>query len=147
MVVKEPDAALQLGVSEAYRLDIPAAGYHTGANITLTAVNQIGVFRGLETLAQLVVFDFNSASYSVPHTPVQIDDSPRFPHREVLMDSARHWLPVPVIRQLLGAMAINKFNTLHWHLVDLQSFPFIAPRAPELARLVVRWLPMLEAAA
>lgn len=134
VVVKEPSAALQLGVSEAYTLHVPIPGPLPGANITLTADTQVGVFRGFETLSQLVVFQFNTASYGIPQTPVQIDDSPRFPHREVLMDSARHWLPVPVIKQLLGAMAINKFNTLHWHLVDLQSFPFVAPRAPELAR-------------
>lgn len=136
VVVREPQVALQLGVSEAYKLEIPAAARSrgAGANITLTADNQIGVFRGLETLAQLVVFNFSSGTYGIPQTPVQIDDSPRFPHREILMDSARHWLSVPTIKQLLGAMAINKFNTLHWHLVDLQSFPFIAPRAPELAR-------------
>ena len=47
--------------------------------------------------------------------------------REVLIDSARHFLPVAAIQQLLGSMAISKLNVLHWHLVDLQSFPFIAP--------------------
>ena len=95
--------------------------------------SQVGLYRGLETLAQLIRFDFDSQSYRISRLPLYIDDAPRFPHREILMDSARHFLPVPVIKQLLSAMAINKLNTLHWHIVDLQSFPFIAPSAPELA--------------
>jgi hypothetical protein len=28
------------------------------------------------------------------------------------MDSARHFLPVPVVNKLLGTMAINKLNVL-----------------------------------
>jgi hexosaminidase len=131
VAVRDASAPLQLGVSEAYKLDVPAAS--AGGNITITADTQVGVFRALETLAQLAVFDFDTQSYGILDAPVKIDDAPRFPHREILMDSARHFLPVPTIKELLKAMAINKLNTLHWHLVDLQSFPFIAPRAPELA--------------
>ena len=39
------------------------------------------------------------------------------------MDSARHFLPVPTIKDLLVAMSINKLNTLHWHLVTRLSSP------------------------
>ena len=119
---------LQLGVSEAYVLTVPVSG-----NISLSADTQVGVYRGLESLAQLISFDFDTESYRIVGAPVLIEDAPRFPHREILMDSARHFLPVAEVERLLQAMAINKFNTLHWHLVDLQSFPFVAPRAPELA--------------
>ncbi len=38
--------------------------------------------------------------------------------------AARHWYPVSLILQHLDAMSYNKFNVLHWHIVDSQSFPF-----------------------
>ena len=54
VAVRDASAPLQLGVSEAYQLDVPAAS--AGGNITITADTQVGVFRALETLAQLVDF-------------------------------------------------------------------------------------------
>jgi hypothetical protein len=87
-VTIDASAELQLGVSEAYVLQV-AAG--SNRSISLSAATQIGVLRGLETLAQLISFDFDDGgSYAIQRTPLTIDDAPRFPHREVLMDSARH---------------------------------------------------------
>ena len=116
IAVSDADAELQLGANESYSLVVPLDG-----DITLAAVTQLGVFRGLETLAQLVVFDFDAQAYRVTAAPLRIDDAPRFVHREVLMDTARHFLSVPSIERLLEAMAMNKLNVLHWHLVDLVS--------------------------
>ena len=81
-VTQNASAALQLGVAESHSLRVPGAN----GSITLTAETQVGVYHGLETLAQLINFDFDTMEYRVARSPVRIDDAPRFPHREILMD-------------------------------------------------------------
>lgn len=51
-----------------------------------------------------------------------------------LLDSSRHFLPVKTIKQNIDAMAYNKFNVLHWHLTDDQSFPFESKQFDRLTR-------------
>ncbi|EIE23444.1 putative beta-N-acetylhexosaminidase [Coccomyxa subellipsoidea C-169] len=62
-----------------------------------------------------------------------IFDQPRFAHRGLLIDSARHFLPLSVIKDNLEAMAAAKMNVLHWHIVDDQSFPYQSNALPRLA--------------
>jgi len=50
-----------------------------------------------------------------------------------MIDTARHYEPLSVIRQVIDACTFAKVNTIHWHLVDDQSFPFDSPSHPELA--------------
>ena len=61
-----------------------------------------------------------------------IYDSPRFRHRGLLLDTARHFLPVDLIKQHLDAMVMAKLNVLHIHFSDDQSFPFRGKALPEL---------------
>lgn len=82
VAVRDSAADLQLGANESYTLDVPSvegSPSSSAAAIRLTADTQLGVFRGLETLAQLVAFDFDSLSYAAHGTPIHIDDAPRFP--------------------------------------------------------------------
>jgi hexosaminidase len=51
----------------------------------------------------------------------------------VLIDSARHFLPVSAILTVLDAMAYSKLNVLHWHLVDDDSFPYVSKALPKLS--------------
>ncbi|CAF3467067.1 unnamed protein product, partial [Rotaria sp. Silwood2] len=108
---------------------------------TLTINNKIaiveassvwGLLRGLETFSQLIYI--NEQNYVVINNSVTVIDSPRFQHRGVMLDSARHFLPVPIIKKNLDVMAYNKLNVFHWHLVDDQSFPFQSTTFPNLSR-------------
>jgi len=82
--------------------------------------------RGLETLAGL----WNTANRSFSAAPFQAKDKPRYPHRGLMVDTARHFLPVSVLLQHLEAMSAAKMNVLHWHLTDTQSWPIILASLP-----------------
>jgi hypothetical protein len=41
------------------------------------------------------------------------------------LDVARHFIPVPQLKRQISALAASKFDTLHLHLTDSQSFPVL----------------------
>ena len=128
--VKQPDAELWLETDESYEIDIPTGG----PELIIKAVTQFGVMHAFETLSQLIEFDFATKAYYIHNTPWLIKDKPRFKHREVLMDSARHYLPMRTIKEFIDTLPYAKINVLHWHMVDAQSFPFDAPSRPLLVK-------------
>jgi hexosaminidase len=52
----------------------------------------------------------------------------------LMIDTARHYLPVKKILSILKAMSYIKLNVLHWHVIDAQSFPYVVPSVPELSQ-------------
>ncbi|KAK2166604.1 hypothetical protein LSH36_37g04000, partial [Paralvinella palmiformis] len=101
---------------------------HGGASLIAREV--WGAIKGLETFSQLVYQD-DSDVYLVNRT--YIHDYPRFPHRGVLLDTARHYLNKDTLITNLEIMAQNKMNVFHWHIVDDNSFPFQSKMYPELS--------------
>jgi hexosaminidase len=68
----------------------------------------------------------------LPAASVRVEDAPRFPHRGLMIDTGRAFLPLPVILAALDAMSYVKMNALHWHLVDDQAFPVVSSAWPNL---------------
>jgi hexosaminidase len=120
-----------LGINESYALAIRANVY--GAAINIQAATQVGVLYALESLSQLISFDPATSTYSAPC--VDIEDFPRFPHRELMLDSGRFFLPIPLLKQAVDVMAMTKLNVLHLHAVDSESFPLVIKSRPDFAQL------------
>ena len=87
-----------------------------------------GVLHALESLIQLT--DVTEA----PPT-LSIHDAPKVPWRGLLIDTARHFFPMFILKRQVEAMAAVKLNVLHWHISDAQSFPLILDEVPELGML------------
>eukprot|EP00756_Hemistasia_phaeocysticola_P016550 Hpha_TRINITY_DN15482_c6_g2::TRINITY_DN15482_c6_g2_i5::g.172750::m.172750/K12373/HEXA_B; hexosaminidase len=115
----------QLETDESYTLTVNSTG-----PASLTAKTVYGALRGLETFSQLVGFDFDSQTYTA--TPVAIEDAPRFPHRGLMIDTARHFETLDAIRGMIDSLPYAKLNVLHWHMSDTQSFPFQSKTYPKL---------------
>uniref|UniRef100_A0A914YQ99 Beta-hexosaminidase n=1 Tax=Panagrolaimus superbus TaxID=310955 RepID=A0A914YQ99_9BILA len=114
----------QQGMDEKYSLSVPKEG-----NATLEAKEVWGALRGLETFSQLVFLE--DETYYIQSA--NIHDFPRFSVRGILIDTSRHYLPPQTIRRQIDLMAQNKMNVLHWHIVDIESFPYISTKFPELS--------------
>lgn len=114
-----------VGENESYRIDI------TGRQALLNAPTVVGALRGLETLLQLVESD--RSGFYLPG--VKIQDQPRFPWRGLLIDVARHFETIDVLKRNLDAMAAVKLNVFHWHLTEDQGFRVESKKFPKLHQL------------
>ncbi|XP_062582500.1 beta-hexosaminidase subunit alpha-like [Saccostrea cucullata] len=101
----------------------------SNGEIRIEAKDVWGTLRALETLSQLIICISNT--FIIRKT--RIVDFPRFPHRGILIDSARHFMSKTTIFQMLSAMEMNKINVFHWHLSDDQSFPYRSRTFPDLS--------------
>jgi len=126
--VLDVTTTLAMDVDESYVLDV-----HLDGSTIIAAKTVWGALHGLETMSQLVDFNFTTGQYSVSGLPVHIEDRPRFTHRGLLIDSGRHFEPVVHVKALLDSMSFAKLNVLHWHLTEDQSFPIASRVSPELA--------------
>ncbi|CAC9975217.1 beta-N-acetylhexosaminidase [Flavobacterium panici] len=110
---------------ESYSLDIKSN------KITINATSDLGALHGLETLLQLLKNDSKSFYFPVS----QISDFPRFTWRGLMIDAARHFQPVDVIKRNIDALAAMKMNVFHWHLVDDQGWRIETKKHPKLIEL------------
>jgi hexosaminidase len=112
---------------ESYSLRVGAGG-----DCNVSAPSLWGAMHALTTLTHAARGPAGD-SRVLCGVPLSVDDAPRFAYRGLLLDSARHFLPLPTIYAFIDAMAYNKLNVLHWHLVDDQSFPFVSTTFPALS--------------
>lgn len=98
----------------------------------LNAETVYGALHGLETFAQLVTYTPYSDTYELTKLPIHINDEPRFDYRGVMVDCARHFIPISFLERVIDTMSYAKLNVLHLHLSDQESFPTQSTVYPEL---------------
>ncbi|CAL8075956.1 unnamed protein product [Calicophoron daubneyi] len=113
------------GMDETYILAASSRG------IAILAKETWGALRALESLSQLMWCTSDRSKIFINQT--FIEDAPRFVHRGVLVDTSRHYISKAVLLANLEAMAYNKLNVFHWHIVDDNSYPYQSKVFPELS--------------
>jgi hexosaminidase len=112
----------EVGEDESYVLEVSAAG------AKLTAPTPLGTLHGLQTFLQLV--EVSPDGFAAP--AVTINDQPRFPWRGLMIDSARHFVPLDVLRRNIDGLEAVKMNVFHWHLSENQGFRVESKKFPKL---------------
>ena len=113
---------------ERYALEVDKKG------ITIRGCTKGALFMALQTFEQILLGDIcNTKSQKIEH--IRIDDKPRFAHRAIMIDPARHFLPVEDVKFFIDQMARFKFNTLQMHLTDDQGWRIEIKSHPELTSI------------
>ena len=121
---------------------VPAEGYNLtidGKCAKVEISDYKGLINALATLAQLMPEDFfrettaPKAEWLLPQ--LAIKDAPRFGHRGLMMDVARHFFQVDEVKKILDVMTLYKMNRFHWHLTDDQGWRIEIKRYPKLTSI------------
>ncbi len=116
-------------LSESYKMDIE------NRQLTIASSTAAGVFRGIQTLLQLIPMQSNDTLTDEPLWVVPsgiITDTPNFSYRGMMLDVARHFFSVDDVKRLIDIMAYYKYNTLHLHLSDDQGWRIEIKSWPKL---------------
>ena len=113
----------QLPSPESYTLSV------TPQQILIRATSGAGLFYGMQTLLQLMQ-PASTGSYSVPS--VEIEDTPRFAYRGLMLDVSRHFSTKEFIKKQIDALAYYKINRLHLHLTDAAGWRLEIKKYPLL---------------
>ena len=115
-IVQPQQSAPPVKMDESHSIVIRETGIHIAAQTTW------GALRGIATVHQLVFADELFLG-------LNIEDTPRFHWRGLLIDVARHFLPIEDLFAVVDGLAGLKMNVLHIHFSDDQAY-----RLPSAAR-------------
>jgi hexosaminidase len=104
--------------------------------VTLTAFKPAGLFRGIQTLRQILPQSVENKiikSFPIQIPTCIIRDHPRFSWRGVMLDVARHFFIVDDVKKLIDIIAYYKINRFHLHLTDDQGWRIEINSWPNLA--------------
>jgi hexosaminidase len=119
--------------NEGYKLQV------TPKNVVLTANKANGVFYGIQSLLQMLPPQIKSSSlqkdveWKIPC--VEIEDTPRFPWRGLMLDVSRHFFAKEEVKAYIDQLAEYKMNVFHWHLSDDQGWRIEIKSLPKLTEI------------
>ena len=98
-------------------------------DIWVEASTHQGFCRATATLLQLI----HDHGERLPM--LNIEDTPNYNYRGMMLDCARHFHPIDRILSLIDQMAYYKFNTFHWHLTDDEAWRLEIDAFPQLTEI------------
>ena len=137
--MQTPPRGIKLRIDDARATD-GDEGYGlvvTPDSVHLVARAPAGLFRGIQTIRQLLPFGIEAENsvirmgeWRIPS--VTITDRPRFAWRGTMLDVSRHFFAVDEVKQHIDLLALYKINVLHLHLADDQGWRIEIKSRPQL---------------
>ncbi|KAI5638270.1 glycosyl hydrolase family 20, catalytic domain-containing protein [Phthorimaea operculella] len=128
-VESDTDPRMRLNTDESYHLKVSEVADRI--EIKINSPSFAGVRHGLETLSQIILLD-QSTGFLITLSEAIVKDAPSYKYRGLMLDTARHYLPLIDILRTVDGMATCKLNTLHWRITDSASFPLHLPSLEKL---------------
>ncbi|MEZ0067344.1 hexosaminidase [Streptacidiphilus sp. MAP12-20] len=130
---------IRLGLDPSHQLELGAEGYRLDIRprrVELTAPAEAGLLNGVQTLRQLLppaALAADTAPADAWWWPcISIRDRPRLAWRGLLLDVARHFMPLDYLFETVDRLALHKLNVLHLHLTDDQGWRIEVDGLPRL---------------
>lgn len=140
--IPSPVAASGDGIVLSIDPRLPEEGYEltiASTGVAIRGGTNAGVFYGTQTFLQTLpaaIYGTDpapDADWSAP--ALTVGDAPTTPWRGLHLDSARHFQPKEFILKFIDAMAAQKLNRFHWHLVDSEGWRLEIKKYPKLTQV------------
>lgn len=121
-----------LGLEE-YKLQV------TSGSIQLSASKPNGLFYGVQTICQLLPAEIYGSivskhiKWNIPCC--EIEDSPKFPYRGMMLDCGRYFMPKDFVMKFIDLLSMHKQNVFHWHLTEDQGWRIEIKKYPKLTQV------------
>lgn len=108
----------------------------TSNGVKITANKPEGLFRGIQTLRQMLPPEIDSnklvsnTEWSIKNSVIY--DKPEYSYRGLMIDVARHFFTEEEIKKQIDIAAEYKINRLHLHLTDDQGWRIEIKKYPDL---------------
>lgn len=116
---------------EGYNLNI------TDKRVVLEAYQLAGLFRGVQTIRQLLPARIESKDLQMGSWEIAsgtIEDAPDYGYRGAMLDVVRHFFDVTDVKRFIDLIAAYKMNVLHLHLTDDQGWRIEIKSWPNLTK-------------
>lgn len=116
---------------EGYKLII------TGKNVRITANSPTGIFRGIQTLRQILPKEIEAATKQKKSWFIatgEIHDYPQYEYRGAMLDVSRHFFNAEEVKKYIDMLAAYKLSVLHLHLSDDQGWRIEIKSWPNLTK-------------
>ncbi len=116
---------------EAYSIDISSQG------IVIASEDSHGLFDAFQTIRQILPHSVEvktlDDSVQLPHLTIQ--DWPAYEWRGSMIDVARHFFSIDILKRHIERIALYKINRLHLHLSDDQGWRLEIKSRPKLTEI------------
>jgi len=105
--------------------------------IQLEGNTEAGIFRGVQTLLQLLPATIEKKTLQVESWEIAsgtIYDFPNYEYRGAMLDVSRHFFGVEKVKEYIDHLARYKLNYLHIHLTDDQGWRIEIKKWPNLTK-------------